>query len=564
MSKISGAQMLIKCLEEEGVEVIFGFPGGVVIPIYDVIFDCNIRHILVRHEQGAVHAADGYARATGKTGVCMATSGPGGTNLVTGIANAYMDSIPIVAITGQVATSVIGTDAFQEADITGITAPITKQNYLIKDILELPKVVKEAFYIASTGRPGPVLIDIPVDISKGLIDENIKAELRLDGYKPTYKGNQRQIIQAAKKIFNSKKPVLFAGGGIITSGASDALTRFAKEAKIPVITTLMGKGCFPELDELSLGMAGMHGTRYANLAFTNTDLIIAAGVRFDDRITGKLSEFAREAEVIHIDIDPAEIGKNIETSIPIVGDAKIVLSDLIDKYKELTEKKGVPDRKEWLDYLRELKKNHPLGYDKGSKGLKPAYIVEKIYEITRGDAIICTEVGQNQMWAAQFYKFSRPRTLITSGGLGTMGFGLPAAIGAKVGMPKKHVIDIAGDGSVQMVSQELATAVANKIAIKIMILNNGYLGMVRQWQQIFYNKRYSHTGIENSVDFVKLVQAYGGTGFRVKNKDDVEETIKKALEIDNVVVVDFWIDREENVYPMVAPGSPINQMIESD
>ena len=308
----------------------------------------------------------------------------------------------------------------------------------------------------------------------------------------------------------------------------------------------------------------MHGTRYANLAFTNTDLIVAAGVRFDDRITGKLSEFAREAEVIHIDIDPAEIGKNIETSIPIVGDAKIVLSDLIDKYKELTEKKGVPDRKEWLGYLRELKKNHPLRYDKDSKGLKPAYIVEKIYEITRGDAIICTEVGQNQMWAAQFYKFSRPRTLITSGGLGTMGFGLPASIGAKVGMPKKHVIDIAGDGSVQMVSQELATAVANKIPIKIMILNNGYLGMVRQWQQIFYNKRYSHTGIENSVDFVKLVQAYGGIGFKVKNKDDVEKTIKKALEIDNVVVVDFWIDREENVYPMVAPGSPINQMIESD
>jgi len=564
MSKISGALMLIKCLEEEGVEVIFGFPGGVVIPIYDVIFDCNIRHILVRHEQGAIHAADGYARATGKTGVCMATSGPGGTNLVTGIANAYMDSIPIVAVTGQVATSVIGTDAFQEADITGITAPITKQNYLIKDILELPKIVKEAFHIAFTGRPGPVLIDIPVDISKGLINENIKAELKLDGYKPTYKGNQRQIIQAAKKIFNSKKPVFFAGGGIITSGASDVLTRFAKEAKIPVITTLMGKGCFPELDGLSLGMAGMHGTRYANLAFTNTDLIIAAGVRFDDRITGKVSEFAREAEVIHIDIDPAEIGKNIETSIPIVGDAKIVLSDLIDKYKKLTEKKGVPDRKEWLGYLKKLKKNHPLGYDKGSKGLKPAYIVEKIYEITKGDAIICTEVGQNQMWAAQFYKFSRPRTLITSGGLGTMGFGLPAAIGAKVGMPKKHVIDIAGDGSVQMVSQELATAVANKIPIKIMILNNGYLGMVRQWQQIFYNKRYSHTGIENSVDFVKLVQAYGGTGFRVKNKDDVEKTIKKALEIDNVAVVDFWIDREENVYPMVAPGSPINQMIESD
>ena len=563
MSKITGAQMIIKCLENEGVEVIFGYPGGVVIPIYDAIFDSNIRHILVRHEQCAAHAADGYARATGKTGVCMATSGPGGTNLVTGIANAYMDSIPIVAITGQVATSVIGTDAFQEADITGITAPITKHNHLVKDIKELPVIIKEAFYIASTGRPGPVLIDIPVDISKGLIDENIKIKMNLKGYKPTYKGNLKQIKQAAVKIFASERPVIFAGGGIISSNASSILTQFARENKIPVITSLLGKGCFPENDELSLKMAGMHGTKYANLVFTNTDLIIAVGVRFDDRITGKLSKFAPNAEIIHIDIDPAEIGKNVKTSIPIVGDAKVVLEDLDKEYKKLISDKGNPDRSDWLDEIKKLKKKYPLRYDKDSEKIKPAYIVEKIYEITKGNAIICTEVGQNQMWAAQFYKFSKPRTFISSGGLGTMGFGLPASIGAKVGMPDRTVIDVAGDGSIQMVSQELSTAVTNKIPIKIMLLNNGYLGMVRQWQELFYNRRYSETGIQNCVDFVKLIKAYGGVGFRVKKKCDVENAIKKALEINNVVLVDFWIDREENVFPMVEPGAPINKMLES-
>ncbi len=564
MGKITGAQMLIKCLKEEGVEVIFGFPGGVVIPIYDALFDSDIRHILVRHEQGAAHAADGYARATGKTGVCMATSGPGATNLVTGIACAYMDSIPVVAITGQVHTQVIGTDAFQEADVTGITAPITKHNYLVKDIKDLPDIVKEAFYIASTGRPGPVLIDIPVDISRGMIDENSSASISLSGYKPTYNGNPKQIIQAAKKIYESKKPVFFAGGGVVSSGAEKALTDLVKYSKIPVITSLLGKGSFPETEELSLGMAGMHGTKYANIAFTSTDLIIAVGVRFDDRVTGKLSEFAKNADVIHIDIDPAEIGKNVNVNIPIVGDAKNVLTELKSRYEQLIEKSGFPDREEWSGYVAQLKKECPLRYRMEPDGLKPQYIIEKIYEITRGEAIICTEVGQNQMWASQYYKYSRPRTLISSGGLGAMGFGLPASIGAKVGRPDEIVIDIAGDGSIQMVSQEFATAVANRIPVKVMLLNNGYLGMVRQWQEFFWNKRYSHTDIYNSVDFVKLIEAYGGVGFRVTQKEDVEKTIKKALDIDNVVLVDFHVEREENVFPMVPAGSSIDQMLECD
>ncbi|MCK4249242.1 MAG: biosynthetic-type acetolactate synthase large subunit [Candidatus Omnitrophica bacterium] len=561
MSKITGAQMLIKCLENEGVEVIFGYPGGSVIPIYDAIYDSSIRHILVRHEQCAAHAADGYARATGKTGVCMATSGPGGTNLVTGIANAYMDSIPIVAITGQVATGVIGTDAFQEADITGITAPITKHNYLVKNIKELPIIIKEAFFIASTGRPGPVLIDIPVDISKGLIDENIKIKMDLKGYKPTYKGNLKQVRQAAVKIFSSKKPVIFAGGGIISSNASSILTKFARETKIPVITTLLGKGCFPEDDELSLKMAGMHGTKYANLAFTNTDLVIAVGVRFDDRITGKLSKFVPNAEIIHIDIDPAEIGKNVKTNIPIVGDAKVVLEDLNNEYKKLVSKEGSPDRGDWLNEIKELKKKYPLKYDKDSEKIKPAYIVEKIYEITKGDAIICTEVGQNQMWAAQFYKYKNPRSFISSGGLGTMGYGLPAAVGAQIGCPNKVVFDIAGDGSIQMNIQELTTAVHNKLPVKIAILNNGYLGMVRQWQELFYNRRYSSVKLDGSPDFVKLAEAYGAVGIRIEKKKDVKPAIKKALAVKNTVVMDFVVEPEENVFPMVPAGKPINQMI---
>jgi acetolactate synthase-1/2/3 large subunit len=563
MSKITGAQMIIKCLKEEGVDVAFGYPGGKVIPLYDALFDSDIRHILVRHEQCAAHAADGYARATGKTGVCIATSGPGATNLVTGIANANMDSIPIVAITGQVERSQIGTDAFQEADITGIVTPITKHTYLVKDIKELPVAIKQAFLIASTGRPGPVLIDIPVDIQTELIDENIKVDINLTGYKPTVKGHLKQIKDAAKKIARSKKPVIFSGGGVIISGASEILQEFARTARIPVITSLMGKGSFPETDPLSLGMAGMHGTKYANLAFTECDLIIAVGVRFDDRITGKLSEFAPGAEVIHIDIDPAEIGKNIKVLIPIVGDAKTILTDLKEEYDKCIEKKETQDREEWLARVKKLKEDFPLTYDRKSNKIKPAYVVEKIYELTGGDAIICTEVGQNQMWAAQFYKYTKPRTLISSGGLGTMGFGLPASIGAKVGRPDKTVIDIAGDGSIQMVSQEFATAVSNKINIKVMLLNNGYLGMVRQWQEFFWNKRYSNTCIKESVDFVKLIEAYGGVGLRVTKKEEVEDAIKKALSIDNVVLVDFHVDCEENVYPMVAPGASISNMLES-
>ena len=546
-NKITGAQMVIKCLEEMGVEVIFGLPGAAVIPLYDAILGSSIRHILVRHEQCAAHAADGYSRATGKTGVCIATSGPGVTNLITGIANAYMDSVPMVAITGQVSASIIGTDAFQEIDTVGITAPITKHNYLVLDIKEIPIIIKEAFYIASTGRPGPVVIDIPIDIMKSLIDENTQAEIKLPGYKPTYKGNLLQIKQAANLIFKSKKPVIFAGGGIIASGASNNLIEFARTFKIPVINSLLGLGCFPENDELSLGMVGMYGAKYTNLIFSEADLIIAIGVRFSNRVTEKFSEFVQKAKIIHIDIDPAEIGKIVDPAIPIVGDARIVLEELYKECYNLIDAKNIQKRNEWLKIINTLKKKYPLKYDKDSKELKPAYIIEKIYEVTKGDAIICTEVGQHQMWTAQFYKFIHPRTFISSGGLGAMGFGLPASIGAKIGKPEKLVIDIAGDGSIQMVIQELATAITNKIPIKIMILNNGYLGMVRQLQQLSCEGRYSQVDINNSVDFVKLIEAYGGVGFRVKGKDEVEDIIKKALDIDNVVLVDFWIDREENI-----------------
>jgi len=562
MGKINGSKMLLKCLVNEGVKYIFGYPGGKVIPIYDAIYDeKRIRHILVRHEQCAAHAADGYARATGKTGVCMATSGPGGTNLITGIANAYMDSVPVVAITGQVSTTEIGTDAFQEADITGITAPITKHNYLVKHVKDLPNVIKEAFYIASTGRPGPVLIDIPVDVQNALIDEQAKGEIDLPGYKPTIKGNLKQIKEAANKIYHSKKPVLFAGGGVISSNAGENLTEFADYAKIPVITTLLGKGSYPENKNLSLGMAGMHGTRYANMAFTEADLIIGIGVRFDDRVTGKLSEFAKNADVIHIDIDPAEIGKNVKVNIPIVGDAKSVLNDLLIEYKKIVAEKGEVNFTDWINTIMEWKMKYPVYYDKNTNSLKPGYIIETLYELTKDDAIICTEVGQNQMWAAQFYKTLIPRTFISSGGLGTMGYGFPASIGAQLGRPDKMVFDIAGDGSIQMISHEFSTAVVNKIPVKIILLNNGSLGMVKQWQELFYNERYSHTCVNGCVDFVKLVEAYGGVGFRVKNKKDVEKTIKKAMEIDNLVLIDLIIDSDENVFPMVAPGSPISEML---
>jgi acetolactate synthase-1/2/3 large subunit len=562
--KVTGAQALVKGLEEEDVEIMFGIPGGVLLPVFDVLNQSKkIRKVLTRHEQGAVHAADGYARVTGRVGVCIATSGPGATNLVTGIANAYMDSVPIVAITGQVATNLIGTDAFQEADTTGITMPIVKHNYLVKDPAELSDVVQEAFYIAQTGRPGPVLIDVPVDVARGELDYKRREKPELRGYKPTYKGHKKQIKAAAKAIMGANSPVIYVGGGAITSDASPELKRLAEENGIYVTHTLMGKGVFPETHKLSVGMLGMHGTRCANYAMCETDMIIAVGARFDDRITGKLSEFAPKAKVIHIDIDPAEISKNVKAAIPIVGDAGQVLKELNVALKEMGKEAESPDRGDWNSLIEEWREKYPLAYDK-STGLKPQYVVEKIYEITKGDAIICTEVGQNQMWAAQFYPMDKPRRFVTSGGLGTMGFGFPASIGAQLGRPKDLVFDIAGDGSFMMTMQELATAVLEGAPVKVAILNNGYLGMVRQWQQLFYNKVYSCTCLEReeeSPDFVKLAEAFGAKGIRVEDADLVETAIVEAIEADCPVLIDFRVDPEENVYPMVAPGAPLYDMI---
>jgi len=551
--KLTGARILVESLIKEGVEVMFGYPGGAVLPIFDVLYDSPIRFILTRHEQGAAHAADGYARATGKVGVCIATSGPGATNLTTGIANAYMDSVPIVAITGQVKTFLIGNDAFQEADVTGITRPITKYNYLVRDIKDLARIVREAFHIASTGRPGPVLIDLPVDIQLQETEFIWPEEINIRGYKPTYYGHPGQIKKAAKAIGEAKRPILYIGGGVIISGAHREIRELAEKLRIPVTSTLMGLGGFPGTHELFLGMLGMHGTVYANLGIQNSDLIIAVGARFDDRVTGKLEAFAPHAKIIHIDIDPASISKNVKVDIPIVGDAKNVLGQLLEEIGK------VPNTEEWLNQINEWKKKNPLRYKDDGK-LKPQYVVEQIYEVTKGEAIITTEVGQNQMWAAQWYKFDKPRRFISSGGLGTMGFGFPAAIGAKVGCPEKIVFDIAGDGSIQMNIQELATCVCNRINVKVAILNNGYLGMVRQWQELFYKKRYSHTCLSNP-DFVKLAESYGAVGIRVTKKEEVRPAIEKAISIDNTVFIDFQIDPEENVFPMVPAGEAIDRMI---
>ncbi|OQX86218.1 MAG: acetolactate synthase, large subunit, biosynthetic type [Candidatus Omnitrophica bacterium 4484_70.2] len=553
---MKGAKILVECLKREGVEVIFGYPGGAVLPIFDVLYDePSIKFILTRHEQAASHAADGYARSTGKTGVCIATSGPGATNLVTGIATAYMDSIPIVALTGQVRTSLIGNDAFQEADTTGITRSITKHNYLVKDVKELAKTIKEAFHIASTGRPGPVLIDLPVDIQTQDTEFIYPEEVNIRGYKPCLVGHMGQIKKALKLIGESCKPVILAGGGIVSSGASSQLTEFAQKTKIPVVTTLMALGTFPPEDPLYLGMPGMHGTICANISLTECDLLIAVGARFDDRVTGRIDAFAPHAKIIHIDIDPTSISKNIKVDVPIVGDAKIVLSQLIADIKK------TPDTGKWLKELEECKKKNPLTYKKSSSGkIKPQHVVEEIYYQTKGEAIITTEVGQNQMWAAQFYKVKHPRHFLTSGGLGTMGYGFPAAIGAKVGNPEKIVFDIAGDGSIQMNIQELATCVSYGINVKVAILNNNYLGMVRQWQQLFYKRRYSYTFLKNP-DFVKLAQSYGAVGIVVEHEKDIKKAIKQALEIDKPVIIDFHVEEEENVFPMVPAGEAINRMI---
>ena len=519
MSKISGAAILVKCLYEEKVEHVFGYPGGVIIPLGDEMYkNEKITFHLTRHEQGAVHAADGYARATGKVGVCIATSGPGATNLVTGIATAHMDSIPIVAITGQVNSSLIGNDAFQEADMSGITRPITKHNYLVKDIKDLTKTMKEAFHIARTGRPGPVLIDLPVDVQLQKAEFDYPKSVNIKGYKPTYKGHLGQIKRIMKAIEKSKKPIIYAGGGIILSEAAKELTAFARKTNIPVTTTLMGLGGFPEDDPLSLGMLGMHGTAYANHAVQSADLIIAIGARFDDRVTGRLDTFAPGAVVVHIDIDPSSISKNIKVDVPVIGDARGILNEM----NKLAKKKACDS---WHKEIKKLKKEVPLRY-KDDKKLRPQYIIEQIDEITKDkDVIVVTEVGQNQMWAAQHYTYTKPRKWISSGGLGTMGYGLPAAIGAQVGKPKSTVFDIAGDGSIQMNIQEMAVAVIEKLPIKIAILNNGYLGMVRQWQELFYDKRYSWTvlsedGATKCPDFVKLAESYGAKGIRIKKKED--------------------------------------------
>jgi len=564
MKMMTGAQAIIKCLKEEGVTTIFGFPGGAVIDLYDELLDSDIKHILVRHEQGAVHAADGFARVTGKVGVALLTSGPGATNGVTAIATAYMDSIPVVVLTGQVPRALIGNDAFQEVDIVGITRPCTKHNYLVNDPDELIPTLREAFYIAGSGRPGPVLIDLPKDVVATKIKYPEKKEIKMQSYQPTIEPHPGQIEKSCREILKAKKPVLYIGGGVIISNASKELTELARKLTIPVTQTLMGLGGFPGTDKLSLGMLGMHGSYASNMAVAKSDVLIAIGARFDDRVTGRLDAFAPHAKIIHMDIDPTSISKNVRVDIPIVADCKHALQAMnkwFDTHKEFDKKALANKHHDWLEQVNEWQTTHPLTYLEEGDIIKPQYVVEKINELTGGDAIITTEVGQNQMWAAQFYKFNKPRHLLTSGGLGTMGYGLPAAIGAKMARPDTTVIDIAGDGSIQMNIQELATAKQWGTPVKVAILNNNYLGMVRQWQELFYNKRYSATIMEVTPDFVELAKAYGAVGLRAKTKSEVEPVIKEALATDNVVIMDFIINREEGVFPMVPAGKATTEML---
>ncbi|MEJ6952111.1 biosynthetic-type acetolactate synthase large subunit [Natronospora cellulosivora (SeqCode)] len=553
MAKISGAEIFIESLKKENVEVLFGYPGGAVIPIYDKLYDAPFKNVLTRHEQGAIHAADGYARSTGKVGVCISTSGPGATNLVTGLATAYMDSVPMVAFSGQVSSSLLGKDAFQEADVRGITMPITKHNYLVTDVKDLARIIKEAFYIASSGRPGPVLIDLPVDITKELAEFEYPESIDLPGYNPEYNIDKDKLSEAAELINSSKKAVIFAGGGAISSGAGNVLEAFAKKSRIPVITSLMGLGAFPEDNELSLGMPGMHGCRSANYALTESDLIIAVGVRFDDRVTGKLDTFAPNAKVIHIDIDPAEISKNVDALIPLIGDAKEVLEGLSPLIKE-------SKKEAWITQICEWKTNNPYKYDDDSNEIKPQYVIEELNRLTDGKAVIVTEVGQNQMWAAQYYNYSVPRNFLSSGGLGTMGYGLPAALGAQLGRKDDVVIDISGDGSFQMNVQELATIKNYNLPVKIIILNNSSLGMVRQWQELFFEKRYSSTILENP-DFVKLAEAYGIYAARIEDAKELSKALEDALNHDGPVLMDIKVAQEENVFPMVPAGKGIQEMI---
>ncbi len=558
--ELTGAQILIKVFEEEEVDTIFGFPGGMVIDIYDALEDASIKHVLVRHEQGAVHAADGYARTSGKVGVCLVTSGPGATNTVTGIASAHMDSIPLVVITGQVPTHLIGNDAFQEVDIVGITRSCTKHNFLLKDVKDLARVVKEAFYLAKSGRPGPVLIDIPKDVGNTKARYQPNQPVKIKSYNPTYKPNIKQLRKVADLIASAERPVIFAGGGVILSGASQELTTFARTMQIPVTASLMGLGGFPGSDPLWLGMLGMHGTYRANMSTSSCDLLVGIGVRFDDRVTGKTDAFASQAKIVQIDIDPTSIRKNVPVTIPIVGDCRSTLESLNELVKPLDVSTLKEQRAPWVDQIQTWKDKNTLSY-KQTDVIKPQYVVEKLYELTRGEAIITTEVGQNQMWAAQYYHFDKPNHFITSGGLGVMGFGLPAAIGAQMARPDKTVVDIAGDGSIQMNIQEMATALQYKLPVKIVILNNGYLGMVRQWQELFYDKRYASTCMDCGPDFVKLAEAYGGIGLRATKPEEVVPVLEKGLSSPNTVIMDFVVAQEECVYPMVPAGAPITEML---
>ncbi len=561
--KRKGAQILLESILSEDVTTIFGFPGGAVIDIYHELPNYpELRHILVRHEQGAVHAADGYARASGQVGVSLVTSGPGATNTVTGIATAYLDSVPLVIFTGQVPTQLIGNDAFQEVDIVGITRPCTKHNYLVKDVDQLAKTIKEAFYLARSGRPGPVLVDLPKDVMGAQTEYEYPKHVHLRSYNPHYQPNTKQVRKAVDLIQKSRRPLIFAGGGVISSNAHVELTWLARSLQIPVTTSMMGLGAFPGNDPLWLGMLGMHGTYVANMAVNYCDLLISVGVRFDDRVTGKLDTFATDAKLIHIDIDPTSIRKNVSVDVPIVADCRLALESLKKEIMPILESSEISENySSWRDKIQAWSEAHPLTYDSSGERIKPQYVIEQLYELSQGDAIIATEVGQNQMWAAQHFCYHQPRTWISSGGLGTMGFGLPAAIGAQIAYPQKLVIDIAGDGSIQMNIQELTTAVNCRLPVKVIVLNNSYLGMVRQWQELFYGRNYCATCLEQGPDFVKLAQAFGAEGYRIQKKEEVRPVLQKALKSPNTVVVDVVVEQEENVYPMVPAGAALNEML---
>ena len=560
--ELTGAQILLESLKKEDVDVLFGYPGGAVIDIYDELpRHPELKHVLVRHEQGAVHAADGYARASGKVGCCLVTSGPGATNTVTGIATAYCDSIPLVVFTGQVPTQLIGNDAFQEVDIVGITRPCTKHNFLVKDVRNLAKTIRQAFYLARSGRPGPVLVDLPKDIMQARTEFVWPEDIFMRSYNPTYKPNLNQLRRTAEELAKARKPIILAGGGVIMANASEVLCELAHELDIPVATTLMGLGAFPANGDLWLGMVGMHGTYAANMSINHADLLVCVGARFDDRVTGRLQDFASHARIVHIDIDPTSIRKNVEVDVPVVGDCRQALEGILEICRaKMADTDWSGMHADWLQTVHEWKANHPLAYNKNGH-IKPQQVIETMYSITKGDAIIATEVGQNQMWAAQFYTFTKPRTLLTSGGLGTMGYVFPAAIGAQFAFPDKLVINVAGDGSIQMNIQELATVVQNKIPVKVVILNNGHLGMVRQWQELFYNRNYSHTNMEAQPDFVKLAEAYGAEGYRISKPEELEDVLRKALTSPNPAFIDVMVEREENVYPMVPAGAALDEML---